>query len=125
MSEKEIANLLLKAADSIRAAELLLKEGLYGFSASRSYYAMFYLAEALLAQEGLTFSSHGEVISTFGRHFAKTKRLDPKLHRYLLDAFRERQIGDYEASATVTRETAEAPIGQAKEFFTITEDFLS
>jgi uncharacterized protein (UPF0332 family) len=67
--------LLLKAKQSLAASQLLLKNDYTDFAASRAYYAMFYAAEALLDSEGLSFSSHSEVISVFGREFAKTQRV--------------------------------------------------
>jgi len=36
---------------------------------------MFYLAEAFLISEGLSFSKHSAVISKFGQTFVKTNRL--------------------------------------------------
>lgn len=52
----EIARKLLdKAGRAIHAAETLLREGDADFGAGRAYYAMFYTAEALLAEKGLRF----------------------------------------------------------------------
>ena len=48
----EQRDLLGQARDSIDAATLLLDAGYAGFSAARSYYAMFYVAEALLLGRG-------------------------------------------------------------------------
>ena len=47
MNENEVKDLLSKARQSVKAAELLLGDGFDDFSASRSYYAMFYALEAL------------------------------------------------------------------------------
>jgi uncharacterized protein (UPF0332 family) len=55
--------LILKAQRSIEAAQGLIQQGFYDFAVSRTYYAMFYVAEALLDREGLSFSSHTAVIS--------------------------------------------------------------
>ena len=77
---------LAKAAESLRAARLLAEERLPEFAASRAYYAMFYVTEALLLGEGLSFSKHSAVISSFGQHFAKTERLPPAAHRRLIEA---------------------------------------
>jgi hypothetical protein len=46
--------LLEEARDSIAAARLLLDGGFPGYAASRAYYAMFYVAEALLEDEELS-----------------------------------------------------------------------
>ncbi len=66
MIPEQIA-LLTKAGESLRAARLLVANALPDFAASRAYYTMFYVAEAFLLGEGLSFSSHAAVISAFGR----------------------------------------------------------
>lgn len=63
----EQQKLLEKAARSIQAAKLLNEEELAEFAASRAYYAMFYVAEAFLEGEGLSFSKHSAVIAAFGQ----------------------------------------------------------
>jgi len=78
--------LLAKAARSRRAAALLGEQDYLDFAASRAYYALFYVAEALLLAEDLSFSSHAALIAGFGKTFAKTQRLAPRFHRYLIDA---------------------------------------
>ena len=87
--------LLEKAERFIRSAKLLSTEDDLDSAASRLYYAMFFTAQALLQTLGLTFSSHRATISAFGQHFSKTKELDPRYHKALLDAFDQRQLGDY------------------------------
>lgn len=61
-----------KAKESLRAARLLSDSSMHGFAASRAYYSMFYIAQAFLLEEELTFSSHAAVIGAFGKIFAKT-----------------------------------------------------
>jgi len=104
----EQSGLLKKARDSLRAARLLLGEDLYDFAVSRSYYAMFYVAEALLLGEGLTFSKHSSVIAAFGQRFAKPGRVPPEFHRYLIEGHDSRNTGDYDiASGLTSKEAAE------------------
>jgi uncharacterized protein (UPF0332 family) len=87
--------LLEKAARSVHAATTLLDEGDADFAVSRAYYGMFYAAEAVLLSKGLRFQRHGSVHAAFGEHFVKTGLLNTKLHRWLLDAFDQRILGDY------------------------------
>ena len=61
MIPEQIA-LLTKVGESLRAARLLAANALPDFAAS-PYYTMFYIAEAFLLGEGLSFSSHAAVIS--------------------------------------------------------------
>ncbi len=63
----EVRALLDKARASHEAATLLRREGYLDFAASRAYYALFYVAEALLLERGLSYSSHSAVIAAFGR----------------------------------------------------------
>jgi len=89
----EIKVLLQKARDSLQAAELLKQGGYLGFAASRAYYTLFYVAEALLLDRGLSFSSHSAVIAAFGKEFAKTGVLDPKFHLPGEGMEREEKLG--------------------------------
>jgi len=73
--------LLDKARQSLAAARLLAKEGFADISVSRSYYAMFYLAEALLLAKGLTYSKHSAVIAAFSKELVKPGRAPAEFHR--------------------------------------------
>jgi uncharacterized protein (UPF0332 family) len=54
--KEETRLLLVKADRAIQAAETLLEAGnLYDFATGRAYYAMFYVAEALLEEKGLRY----------------------------------------------------------------------
>ena len=112
----ESSRILQRAAQSITAAEALSKQRLYGFAVSRAYYAMFYTTEALLLARGLAFSKHGAVIAAFGKYFAKPKHLAPLYHRYLLEAFEKRQIGDYSFDEDMTPSDARSQIAHARTF---------
>ncbi len=112
----ETQKLLDKASRALRAAETLLNNGDADFAAGRAYYAMFYVAEALLHEKDLRSRKHSGVISLFGESFAKTGALDAKFHRWLLDAFDKRILADYGVEATLTRDDAAEMITQAREF---------
>ena len=47
----EVSELLDKARRSIKTAERIFKDGEIDFAGSRAYYAMFYIAEALLLDQ--------------------------------------------------------------------------
>ncbi|MEW6572215.1 MAG: HEPN domain-containing protein [Bacillota bacterium] len=115
---------LFKGKRKFKGAELLLEHGFADFSASRSYYAMFYAAEAALLSQDLTFSKHSSVISAFGQYFARPERMPKHLHRYLLDAFDLRQVSDYDAPGAIGPERARLTLARAKEFVEVITDFL-
>lgn len=122
--DREIKELLQKAEESLAAAELLWERGFYGFSVSRSYYTMFYAAEAALLRQGLTFSKHAGVIAAFGQHLARREKVPKHLHRYLLDAFDLRMAGDYDAPGRVDERRARQVLAWAEEFLREVRRFL-
>ncbi len=116
--------LLLKAERFIRSARVLADDGDFDSAASRLYYAMFFMAEALLAARGASFSSHSAVISAFGQQFAKTKEIDPRFHRALLTGFSQRQLGDYAVSSGLSGVDIESLAGEAVSFLAAARSWL-
>lgn len=111
------SKLLDKALDTIEGAEGLTNMGKAEIAAGRAYYAMFYVAEALLYNEfDLKLNQHGQVIAAYGKNFAKTKALDPKYHRWLRDGFEKRISGDYGVDTGIDQEVAADMINQARDF---------
>jgi uncharacterized protein (UPF0332 family) len=121
---KEIESLLQRAEKAVKSAELLLKEGDFDSSVSRSYYAMFYATEALLLTKELKFSSHRSVISLFGEHFIKTGIFKPEMGKSLRNAFDKRLIGDYSFAPQVDEEEAKEVLTWTKEFVKEIREYL-
>jgi len=113
---KEIKSLIERASRYLKSAEILLKEGDYESSVSRTYYAMFYSVQALLLTKNLSFSSHKGVVSAFGKHFIKTAIFPKEMGRELNRAFEKRQIGDYEYTFVITEDEAEEILMGGKKF---------
>jgi len=120
----EIQQLLDYADESHQAAKVLIDGGFTGFAAAQSYYTMFYLAEALLLSKGLHYSSHSALIAAFGKEFAKTGLLDPKFHRYLIDAEERREDGHYGGGRKISDEDALESFQWAVEFREMSGDYL-
>ena len=99
--------------------------GARGFAASRAYYAMFYLAEAMLMVRGLSYSKHSAVIAGFGREFAKANQAWQGPHQHLIDAFDKRQKGDYGDAGAVSETEARECIDWAREFLAMAEEWLN
>jgi len=112
----EIEHLIVKAQKYLNSANLLLENRDYDSSVSRSYYAMFYAAEALLLSKNLKFSSHKGVISAFGEHFVKTGLFGKEIRRKLQKAFDERQRSDYSFQAIISKEDAGQILQDGLEF---------
>ncbi|MGH7796521.1 MAG: HEPN domain-containing protein [Candidatus Binatia bacterium] len=116
--------LLEKASRSVRAAELLAKDGDAEFAIGRAYYAMFYAAQALLNEKTLRFQRHSGVHNAFAEQYIKTGLIDKRYHRWFIAAFNKRITGDYGIEADLTAEDAGLLIGQAVEFVRAAAQFL-
>lgn len=117
-------SLLRKARRNVRSAKVLLADGDYDTAVSRAYYAMFYVAEALLLSKGLAYSKHSAVIAAFGREFAKTGVLPAEFHADLREAAEARNIADYQETSYATEETAARHISHAERFLAAAEEYL-
>jgi uncharacterized protein (UPF0332 family) len=120
----EAERLLDKAGHAIRAAEILLDAEERDFAAGRAYYAMFYVAEALLLERGKRFRKHSAVHAAFGEQFTKAGLLESKYHRWLLDAFDRRIVSDYDTTGELSPHEVRETINRAREFLTQANRFL-
>lgn len=93
--KQETLALLEKAERAIRNAENTMADGDFDFAVSRVYYAMFYIASALLGEKDMYFSKHGGVHGAFGQHFVKTGEFEPKYQRWLVTTFSQRITGNH------------------------------
>lgn len=117
MTSAEVQHLLKLAEESHAVAKVLIDTEHARFSAAQSYYTIFYLAQAMLLTKKLTFTKHSAAVAAYGKEFAKTDLLDPKFHRYMIQAQKLRQVGHYgEDGETVTEEQALEAFQWAEEF---------
>ena len=89
---------IARAAESLKASVLCLREGLVSSAASRAYYAMFQAAQIALEAEGLMRSqwSHKGLHSSFNQELIHQRKLYPRIFRdYLTSALTVRQAADY------------------------------
>jgi uncharacterized protein (UPF0332 family) len=107
---------LKRSKQHLKSARDLLRNDDFADSVSRSYYAIFQAARALLALEGADSRKHSGVISLFNLRIVKPGRVDKRLGVIMKDARRSREMADYTELAEFSREDAEAQIVDA-EFF--------
>jgi len=122
--KEETTALLEKAERAIQSAENIMADGDLDFAVSRAYYAMFYIASALLGEKDMYFSKHGGVHGAFGQHFVKTGEFDPKYQRWLVTTFSQRITGDYGATADFILEDVQEIVAQAREFLIVAQSYL-
>jgi len=81
MNRREIDELLEKARRSLAATERLLADGDSDFAVSRAYYAMFYVARALLLTRDIRRSKHSRRHCRFQRAVCQGRnRPAPSFH---------------------------------------------
>jgi len=107
---------LKRARQHLKSARDLLVNEDFADSVSRSYYAIFQAARALLVTEQLESRKHSGVIALFNRYFVKTGKVDKQLGMVLKDARRSREMADYSDLAEFAREDAEDQIQDAEKF---------
>ncbi len=122
---KEIETLIKRSRRYLKSAEILLADNDCESSVSRTYYAMFYSAQAALLTKNLSFSSHKGVISAFGEHFVKTGIFPKEMGRELNRAFEKRQIGDYEYTFVISEMEARQILQSGKDFISTIADWLN
>ena len=119
-----IDSYLKSASESLDAAELLFSRGYPGIAASRAYYAMFYLAEAFLLEQGQDYTKHAGVIGAFGRDVAKQEIVPKHFHRYLIDGQTARLLADYRGEQ-ITADEAQLQIDRGREMLEFARGYFA
>lgn len=122
---EEISSNLERADTNLQVARELLDKGYYDVSASRAYYAAFYVASALLLNEGIDTSKHSGVIALVHQHFVKSGKLSKEQGRNLNWLFELRSVGDYGVSLHVGLDDARRAVSTAQDFIEAVKVLLS
>lgn len=122
--KKEVQLLIEKSKRSMGAAKVLFEREDYDFSASRAYYAMFYMAEAALLEKGHTYSKYAGVISGFFHYYVATGEVSKDLHQSFHRAFEDRHQGDYAYLDPFPKKEAKILLAQSEYFLKTIEKLL-
>jgi uncharacterized protein (UPF0332 family) len=117
--------LMLNAEETLNAAQVWLHEDYLRDAVNRAYYAVFYIAEALLNEKDIRFKKHGAVHGAFAQQYIKTGLFDAKYHRLVLTAFGKRMLGDYDEAAQFKAEEVKQTIAEAQGFLQAAKDYLA
>jgi len=120
----EIKHYLEVARNAARDSERNFNEGAYYTSFNRSYYAVFYAANAMLATSGLQRSKHSGVKSTFREKFIKTKLIEKQYSEDYEEVMKKREDSDYEVKFVPTEVEARDCLERAKRFVDRIEKYL-
>ena len=111
-----------KSKECIKDAQLLLDSGRTSAVVGRCYYAMFHAASAILIEKDIKRHSHQGLISAFGQVYIKTGLIDPKFHKYLIEAFDLRQESDYQPMTEISEKQAARLLERAQEFLNVCQN---
>lgn len=107
---------LERAKDDLEASKLLVDNNKFSQSINRSYYAIFHAARALLALENFDSKKHSGIISYFNKNFIKTRKLEKRYSKILMDAQDFRTDSDYDDFFVVSKEEAVKQLEDAAKF---------
>ncbi|MDI6735822.1 MAG: HEPN domain-containing protein [bacterium] len=110
--------------ERLKAANLLLENGLYRDSISRSYYAFLDIAEALLLTKDLRPKSHAGTMTLCNNHFVTTGIIDKKYGKWFKRIEKARLEADYDHNKTFTQQDAQEALDEAIEFVKVIEELI-
>ena len=89
-----------RAWQALRAAEVLVREGLFADAVSRAYYATLHAAKAALFIHDVSAESHAAVRRMFGLHLIRSGEIESLWSSNLGESLDDRLAADYDASAS-------------------------
>ena len=105
-----------RAVRSLRAAELLRREGYREDAVSRAYYAILHGAKAALFVHDVATASHAAVRRMFGQHLITTGEIERQWSSHLGEGFDDHLAADYDARASFSAEETRQECQRAREF---------
>lgn len=125
MNTKELVTKRLdRAYKNLEVAKSLFANEFYEDSVSKSYYAIFFAAKALLLTKNLDPKKHSGVISFFNRYFIKTGEAEKELAEILKFAQKERISADYDEFYIASPEEAQVQLENAERFLQRVKEVL-
>ena len=121
---KQIKIMMDKAKNSLGVARQLHEQRHYNDAASKSYYAVFHSLQAILLTKGLSFSKHSAVLSAFNKEFIYSGGFAKDFYAKIIRLFKDRQIGDYEYTKEIDRESSETDVADTEIIINAIEEYL-
>ncbi len=117
---------LFNAKENIKAAQLLAHSHFYDIAISRAYYAMLYVAEALLLEQTTAIPTQNETVNgLFTEQFSDKRPLFQPYGTYLNDGLKARLRADYSHTDKATLVDAKQHINRAKAFLDLAKHYLT
>ena len=114
-----------RGSESLKGAEVSLREALFDESVSSAYYAMFHSVKALLSTIGEEPSTHQGVVTLFSQHFIKPKLIEEEYNDLFIEAKDDREDSDYDITRKFNKTEAEDRLAATKRLISRINDYLS
>ncbi|MBW6536553.1 MAG: HEPN domain-containing protein [Mariniphaga sp.] len=126
MSKTELIKYRISRAwEAYEEAIILSKENHWNTVANRLYYSCFYIASAILLQQGQRFESHKGVKSEFHRSFVKEGIVTKESGKTFNRLFNLRHEGDYADFKRLTEEDISPFLKETKKFISEVESLIN
>jgi uncharacterized protein (UPF0332 family) len=113
-----------RATHSLEVAKSNLDNKFFPDSINRSYYAVFYAAQALLLKKGIVNKTHSGTIQQFGLNYVKNDKFSNEISKFLFLLEKDRNNADYDFSYESTEKKAQKDLNNAKIFIEECKKFL-
>lgn len=120
-----IAYRIQRAYETLKEAEVMIRESFYNASVNRMYYACYYAAVALLLKFDIQAQTHNGVKTMLGLHFISTGKLPLKIGKTFSTLFEKRQSGDYDDFVYCDKEMVEDLYPQVQLFIDSIKEMLT
>ncbi|MDI6721858.1 MAG: HEPN domain-containing protein, partial [Candidatus Aenigmarchaeota archaeon] len=123
-AENKIEAQMEMSRKRLKAAKLLIKNGMFEDSINRIYYALFYAAKSMLNVSGYDAKTHSGLLSEFGLRLVKEKIVEERLGKILRKSFELRETSDYKIGAIFGEEEVRNLLKSAEDFIKFAEKFV-
>ncbi len=114
-----------KSYKSFEEAKAVAKLGYWNLTGNRLYYAVYYMASALLLDKGFSAKSHAGTIHLIGQKFIVTGIIDKVYGRFFSRLYELRQSGDYDDLFNATREEVEPYMQMTGDFMRVLANLIT
>ncbi|WP_455664001.1 HEPN domain-containing protein [Phocaeicola sp.] len=122
--EALIAYRIQRAYETLKEAEVMIRESFYNAAINRMYYACYYAAIALLLKYNIQPQTHNGVKTMLGLHFISNGKLSIKVGKTFTTLFEKRHSGDYDDFVYCDREMVTELYPQSETFIDAINELL-
>ena len=119
-----IAYRMQRAYDTMKEAEVMIREAFYNAAINRMYYACYYATVALLLKNNIQTQTYNGVKTMLGLHFVSTGKLPLRIGKTFTTLFEKRHSGDYDDFMFCDKEMVDELFPQAELFIKSVDELL-